>query len=128
MDEHTPTPTVATEQELSFWRVHRFLLLIIATVIISILMVSVGIVMYNVSGTAQLDLSRPGYRSVSDQVDTENQITDYSSSGPVTAETVKAFTTLYDKQAGKDSEVDAFNGDPLNPEILEFSDPVTSVE
>jgi len=126
MDDHIPAR--GTEPELSFWGIHRFLLLIILTVIISIIMVSVGIVMYNVSGTAQLDLSRPGYLSVSDQVDTENQITDYSANGPVTSATMKEFTTLYDKQAGKDSEVDAFNGDPLNPAVLEFSDPTTPVE
>lgn len=126
MDDNTSTAVV--EPELTFWGVHRFLLLIIATVVISIIMVSIGIVMYNVSGTAQLDLSRPGYRSVSGKVDTENQITDYSAYGPVTTATVKQFTTLYDKQAGGDSEVDAFNGDPLNPEVLEFSDPTTSKE
>jgi hypothetical protein len=112
-----------TEEHLSFWDEHRFLILIVATIIISIILVSVSIAMYKLSGSAQLDLSRPGYQSVSNKVDRTNLVTDYSAFGPVNKETVNDFTKIYDAQTAKAKAVDAFNGDPLNPDVLEFGDP-----
>ena len=40
--------------------------------------------------------------------------------GSVNKETIEEFMKLYDTQAAKAKAVDAFNGDPLNPEVLEF--------
>ncbi|MDB5160519.1 MAG: divTM7 [Candidatus Saccharibacteria bacterium] len=119
-------PTVLTQgEQLSFWIEHRFLLLIIGTLVVATILVSISIVIYNVSGSAQLDLSRPGYQSVSNKVDRTDPVTDYSAFGPVNKGTVNDFTTIYDQQADKAKGVDAFNGDPLNPEVLEFGDPTT---
>jgi hypothetical protein len=115
-----PITTAVAEDELSFWDQHRFLLLVGLTIIVSIILVSISMVIYNVSGSAQLDLSRPGYQSVSDQVERIDEIQDYSALGPVNKTTVGEFTKLYDAQAAKAKAVDAFNGDPLNPEVLEF--------
>ena len=123
MDEK-PT-TVTTDEQLSFWDEHRFMVLIIGTLIISVVMVSISIFVYKVSGTAQLDLSRPGLTSVSDKVDRTSTVTDYSAFGPVNKQTVGEITAIYEKQANRAKAVDAFNGDPLNPEVLEFGDPTT---
>ena len=121
MDE----PQIATieepQEKLGFWVEHRYLLLIFGTVIISIILTSISLVIYNVSGAALLDLSRPGYQSVSSQVDRTSDIDSYSSSGPINQSTVDQFTKIYDAQATKVKAVDAFNGDPLNPEVLEFT-------
>ena len=114
------TQATLEEDELTFWAKHRFMLLIVATIIIAIIMTSISIFMYNVSGTAQLDLSRPGFKSVSDKVDMTSAIKDYSAFGAVNKTTVDEFTKIYDEQATKAKAVDAFNGDPLNPEVLEF--------
>lgn len=111
------------EEVLEFRDNHRFLLLIVLAVVVAIIMTVVSMTIYNFSGAAQLDLSRPGYRSVSDQVETERDTFDYSASGPINKQTVDEFTTLYDEQATKAKGVDAFNGDPLNPEVLEFGTP-----
>jgi hypothetical protein len=123
-DETTPS----AEEQLSFWDEHRFMLLIIGTLVIAIILVSVSIIIYKVSGSAQLDLSRPGYQSVSSKVDRTSIVTDYSAFGPVNKTTVNDFTTIYDSQAAKAKAVDAFNGDPLNPNVLEFSDPTVPAQ
>lgn len=128
MSDDIPTPTPTTEDHLSFWDEHRFMILIIGTLVISIVLVCVSIAIYKLSGSAQLDLSRPGYQSVSDKVDRTDPVTDYSAFGPVNKSTVSDFTKLYDTQAKKAKAVDAFNGDPLNPEVLEFGDPTTTTE
>lgn len=111
----------ATKAE-SFWRDHRFLLLIIMTVVISIGLVSVSLYIYNVSGSAQLDLSRPGFQSVSSKVERNKQTQEFSTTGTVTTETIDGFVKQYDEQASRAKAVDAFNGDPLNPDALEFTD------
>lgn len=125
--EEIPTTDKPVEV-LTFWSQHRFLLLIAATIVTSIILVSISLVIYNVSGSAQLDLSRPGYQSVSDKVDRSDEITEYSSFGPLNKSTINEFTKLYDEQASKAKAVDAFNGDPLNPEVLEFGTSTSNEE
>lgn len=117
MDEQHKKPE-ATIEAPSFVAEHRFVLLLAAAVAIAIGLTIVSMTLYAVSGTAQLDLSRPGYQSVSDKVDKETKIDTYSATGPVTKETIQEFMKLYDEQAKKAKAVDAFNGDPLNPELL----------
>jgi len=124
----TPEAVEVIDQDLTFWGQHRFMLLIFGTIIISIGFVAVSLVIYNVSGSAQLDLSRPGYQSVSNQVERDDNIDEYSASGSVNTDAIDDFTKLYDAQAVKAKAVDAFNGDPLNPEILQFGDPSASTE
>lgn len=111
--------------ELTFWQEHRLSLLLILTVLVALVLTVVSMTIYSISGAAQLDLSRPGLQSVSDKVDTDTKIDTYSSSGPVNTETIKEFMSLYDKQAEKAKAVDAFNGDPLNPELL-YAAPATN--
>lgn len=124
MDEHKPSTLVKlSDVELSFWDRHRLSLLLIITVVVAITLTIVSVIIYNSSGAAQLDLSRPGYRSVSDQVEKNDEIDTYGSSGRVDKETIEEFMKLYDAQAAKAKAVDAFNGDPLNPEVLEFGTP-----
>jgi hypothetical protein len=123
MDEPKNTEVnEVTEEVLTYWDQHRFLLLIALTIIVAIVLVGISLVIYNVSGSAQLDLSRPGYQSVSDKVEQDDEIDEYDASGPVNKTTVNEFTTLYDAQAAKAKATDAFNGDPLNPEVLEFGE------
>jgi len=121
MDAPTPPPVVKLpEERLPFWDRHRLSLLLICTVAIALIMTVISVVIYNTSGAAQLDLSRPGYLSVSDKVEKTDEIDTYSASGPVNKETIEEFIKMYDAQAAKAKAVDAFNGDPLNPEVLEF--------
>jgi len=108
------------DEDMTFWDKHRLSLLLILSVLIALTLTVVSMVAYNASGTAQLDLSRPGVSSVSDKVDRTDKITEYSGFGAVNKDSINEFTKLYDAQAEKAKAVDAFNGDPLNPEILEF--------
>lgn len=107
---------------VGFWAEHRFLLLIMMTIVISFILVCISLYMYTASGAIQLDLSRPGYQSVSNQVERESPITGFSSSGSVNLETIDTFLELYDEQTETAQAVDAYNGDPLNPELLEFTE------
>ncbi|MCD8561855.1 hypothetical protein LRY29_02220 [Candidatus Saccharibacteria bacterium] len=122
MEEPSIIPQRVVDESPTFWGEHRLILLLIGTILIATVLTTVSVVIYNTSGAAQLDLSRPGYLSVSDQVEHDTTVGDYSASGPINAETIREFIKLYDEQAEKAKGVDAFNGDPLNPELLYSTD------
>jgi hypothetical protein len=112
------------DETLTFWQQHRFLLLIAATIVVAIILVSISLFIYKASGASQLDLSRPGYIGVSKEAtNNESDFTDFSDTGPVNKSTMTQFKQLYDKQVQANSSVDSFGGDPLNPDTLEFSQP-----
>lgn len=111
------------EPPTGFWSRHRLSALLIISVVIAITMTTVSVFLYQKSGAAQLDLSRPGYRAVSDKVERTTDLDQYPAAGPVTPETVKEFIKQYKSRAEKTKSVDAFSGDPLNPEVLVFSNP-----
>ena len=124
MDELTPS--IEEIEEATFWSQHRFLLLIALTILTSLILVIIGLLAYNLSGAAQLDLSRPNLKSVSNQVEEDtSKATDYSAIGPVNSQTIEEFKQLFDSKAQSASAVDAFGGDPLNPDVLEFGKPNT---
>jgi hypothetical protein len=78
---------------------------------------------YNISGTAQLDLSRPGYISVRSQVDSsDGDFQTYPSNGTINKNIINDFKDLYNKQAKKIKAVDAFGGSPLTSTALGISD------
>lgn len=115
----TEQPLIESDESLSVFSKHRMAVLISVTIVISLALVSIALVMYNLSGAAQLDLSRPGYKSVSNQVvDESDNIIDYSAFGPVNESTINEFKTIFDGQATSASAVDAFGGDPLNAKKL----------
>ncbi len=115
--EELSVAVIGAEQE-TFWGNHRLSLLLILTVIIAVFLTVFSMVIYSQSGAAQLDLSRPGYKSVSNQVQIDDTTSVFQASGPVDKSVIEEFTKMYDEQSQKAKSVDAFNGDPLNPEVL----------
>lgn len=127
--EQSILPVRPAEDEFdSFWSRHRFFLLVGGTILISFILVVISLVIYNVSGAQQLDLSRPEYQSISDQVEREARTDGYSPIGAVNNESIDEFIKMYEEQAKKAKSVDAFNGDPLNPETLEFTNSETATQ
>ena len=110
----------AVEVQMPFFERHKILVLLISVIIISIVLTVISVSIYSSSGAAQLDLSRPGYRDVSDKVERSTKFEQYSSTGPVTPNTIQEFLDTFSKQSERTRSVDAFSGDPLNPEVLVF--------
>jgi len=110
---------MAIVNEMSNSGKRRFLLFIIMSMIVSSVLVVVSMQLYNSSGAAQLDLSRPGYISVRSQAMIDNSdFGDYSSTGSINQSAITEFKSLYKKQAQKTKAVDAFGGDPLSAKAL----------
>ena len=107
-----------TSETTSFYARNRFLMMIVLAIVLACLLVATSLALYNSSGAAQLDMSRPGYQDVRSQVDNSDGFQDYSSIGLVDLDAVAEFKSAYAKQAAKVESVDAFGGDPLSPEAL----------
>lgn len=111
--------TTDETEELSFKDKHSFVMFIFLSIFIAFSLVIISMAMYNSSGAAQLDLSRPGYVSVRSQVDaTSDDLQTYSASGSIDQNTITEFKTLFSKQSQKAKAIDAFGSDPLNPDAL----------
>lgn len=104
---------------------HRVLVLVGLTIIVTIIFTAVGILLYNTSGTAQLDLSRPDYKGVNEIVEKEKEKTtliDYPATGDINDEALRQFDELYKKQLTSTTSVDAFDGDPMALDALGIDD------
>lgn len=113
-------------EEPGYWTEHRFFILIGLSITIALILVAISMTLYATSGAAQLDLSRPGYKSVINQaVNTDGSFGNYSSVGKLDQSAIDEFKALYDQQSTKAKAVDAFSGDPLDPDLLEISAPKT---
>lgn len=103
---------------LNRWQEHRFLLMIAAAVLIALFLVSVALALYASSGTAQLDLSRPSYQSVRQQVTQSDGFSGFSANGPLTKETLNEFQAMYDQKADQILSVESFSGEVMSDEAL----------
>jgi len=98
---------------------HKIIFLIIGAITISLILVVISMTMYISSGTIQLDLSRPGYISVSDQaVVNDKPLSNFPQFGSLDEEDLLSFEKQFQDQAKKAKAVEAFNGDPLDPKAL----------
>jgi hypothetical protein len=97
--------------------------MIFFAIAVSTVLVSISMSIYNSSGAAQLDLSRPGYQDVRDQADKNNSgFIDFSDMGSINQTVLNSFGNQYKTQSTKIKTVDAFGTDPLSPTALGISE------
>ncbi|MFI5212744.1 MAG: hypothetical protein ACHQTE_02170 [Candidatus Saccharimonadales bacterium] len=113
----------AEAHSLGPWERHRFMLLVGLAIIVALLLVGVALALYNSSGAAQLDLSRPGYVSVRQQVTPSDSFQGFPATGPIDQQTLDQFHQLYAKQAQQATNVDSFGGDVMSDQALLLGDP-----
>jgi len=107
----------AEKHTLNRWTGHRFLLLVASTILISLFLVGVALALYASSGTAQLDLSRPGYKSVRDQAVKSDTFNGFPSNGPIDSDAITQFRTLYQKQS-RQVDGSSFGGSVMSDQAL----------
>ena len=110
----------AEAQNLSVWERHRFFLLVASVICIALFMVSVALSLYNSSGAAQLDLSRPGYQAVRDQASRDTVTQSFSSNGALTESALNSFSQMYKEQSGKVTSVDSYDAAALSEDSLQL--------
>lgn len=108
----------ADAEYLDGWKQHKFMALVGLTILVSLMLVWASLWLYNTSGAAQLDLSRPGYQSVRSQANQKNDFESFAASGPIDKETLDAFRKMYDEQVQKTAEINGFGGDVMSDTAL----------
>lgn len=98
----------------------RFIIFIAGAIIISVALVAVSLSLYISSGTAQLDLSRPGLEKIRDQVQNDDSFEGFSSNGSLDKDALTEFDSLYSKKLKEAESVDAFGNDVLSPGSLQI--------
>lgn len=97
----------------------RIIILVSGAIIVSLGLVALSLYLYNTSGAAQLDLSRPGYKSISKQVKSTDDSNKFSDKGSVDKTTVEQFKQLFDTEASKVRNGNSFSSDVLSLKNLE---------
>jgi len=117
-----PGETVASPATVKSRR--KIIILIASAIVISFVLVLISMTMYVSSGTIQLDLSRPGYISVSDKAGVSDKpLSNFPQFGAVDEDTLSSFEKQLTDQAKRAKAVEAFNGDPLDPRSLGLEEP-----
>lgn len=123
----TEEDLVADAHRLKGWEKHRFLLMIGASILVAAMLVAVSMKLYNSSGAAQLDLSRPGYEHVSEKSLQSEVFKGYSAVGEVNPATVKEFQEMYKKRANQATNIDTFGGEVMSDAALSIDAPAAPV-
>ncbi|MBC7764267.1 hypothetical protein H7Y29_00985 [Microbacteriaceae bacterium] len=102
------------------WEQHRFLALIGGVILVALFLVSVALSLYNSSGAAQLDLSRPGYQDVRDLAKRDTTSKSFPASGVLDKEALDLFSKLYGEQSAKVISADSFDASAISEDSLQM--------
>lgn len=113
-------------QEMTRWQKHRFLLMIAGTIVISLGLVIVAMELYNSSGAAQLDLSRPAFQAIRQNAVQETNSNGYPATGTLDKAALEAFSKQYASRASNVIGVDGFDPVALSDDSLQvFTGPIS---
>lgn len=108
-----------TNKFILFIQKHSFFVFVTASILLSSTIVSISMTLYNISGAAQLDLSRPGYNAVRGQIEADDSaFQNFPANGPINSKIISNFILTYKNYSTKVKSFDAFGGDPLNSNEL----------
>jgi hypothetical protein len=102
---------------------YRFMIFIGIIILIAMFLVGVSMTLYTTSGTAQLDLSRPGYQSVREQASRTTAFEEFPSTGPIDQAAIDEFRKLYGEKTKELTSVDSFGGPVMTDKALSIDAP-----
>ena len=105
-------------KHLPWWRRNFYLVMVAGAILVAMVLVLVAMQLYRNSDAMRLDLSRPGYQKVRDQVGRDHEVSSFAPTGPISPATLNEFRRKYDDSLGRVGGVDAFRVDALSDEAL----------
>ena len=105
---------------------NSFPIFIIGSLVVAMSLSGFSLWLYNESGAAQLDLSRPSYQEAREEAKKEEEeenstSKDFASDGKIDKNTIDEFSELYEERLNK-IQTDAFKSSPLSDESLNISE------
>lgn len=101
---------------------NKLLLLIVGAIFIAATMVYISMRLYDISGTAQIDLSRPDYQAVRNKISNQSTDMSFSSDGPINEKVLEEYRKTYEEQMKQAIDSQSFSGEPLSDEALRIGD------
>ncbi|MBP6925263.1 hypothetical protein KBB73_02705 [Candidatus Saccharibacteria bacterium] len=107
--------------------VNQFPIFIAGSLTIAMILSGFSLWLYNESGAAQLDLSRPSYQEAREEAkkeedkENDNGSNEFSADGTIDEKTISEFEKLYNERLKK-IQADAFKEDPLSDKSLNILD------
>lgn len=108
--------------KMTHWQRHRFFALIVGVILVSFLLVLIALSLYNSSGAAQVDLSRPGYQSIQKEASRGAIEDSFPSSGKLDKKAFDDFNASYSKYAKRVVGIDSFDPKALDISNLQLLD------
>ena len=105
-------------QQLPLWRRNLYLTMVGGAIVIAAALVFIAMSLYRNSDAMRLDLSRPGYQEVRDQVSRDRDVSSFSPTGPLTPAVLDEFNRKYDEALDHVHGVNAFEADALSDSAL----------
>jgi hypothetical protein len=101
---------------------NRFVILIGSSILVALFLVMIALALYGFSGAAQVDLSRPGYSGIRNQISDTQEPTAFPSSGSIDKDVLDNYEKLYNKTADQVTAVEAFESGALSDEALRINE------
>ncbi len=105
---------------------NKFTLMLGGVVIVSLVLVSVAMSVYNTSEAAQLDLSGPRYAGVRDQVVQNKAISTFPSSGSFNQQAFDDFYKAYDQHVQAMQQVNGYDPAAVNNDSFNLTAPTAT--
>lgn len=114
--------------QLTPWQQHRFLVMIAGVILVAMFLVGVALGLYNSSGAAQVDLSRPDYEAIRSQAAKDEHAEGFSATGTLDETALSAFQDMYAARASKVVGVDSFGEAALSEDSLQLMNEAVPTE
>ena len=101
---------------------HRLVYGVVGAIAIGLLLTVISMSLYISSGASQLDLSRPGYERARTQVDESKDQNTFETNGPIDAQTISRFQTLFTNNRTKLNGADKFDSSAIDYTQLRLSE------
>lgn len=105
-------------KRMSYWQARKFWVMVAGALVIALFLVMIAMNLYSSSGTAQIDLSRPGYEDVRDQVGKNFEMVSYPSTGELDKGAFDDFRKLYVPKMNKLREGKYYSSGALTDKSL----------
>ena len=102
---------------------HRLASGITLVIAVAILLTTINMWLYVHSGASGLDLSRPGYDVVRENIRSVKNEPTFAAEGPLTTEIIDFYLTDFRSEKIQASQLGTFSPEPLSNEVLDFNVP-----
>ena len=99
---------------------YRFAGMIASVILVSCVLTGISLQIYNASGAAQVDLSRPGYQSVRKEASADRSTEQFSSTGELSPEVFAQFDSMYERHAKRTVDATSFGEEALSDDSLQI--------